>query len=77
MEEYLQKRNFKKKGRKEIDEFEDTYSMQSLSGKLIIFCLLLLGLAIIVPEMRMFGTASLAGLFIFLIVYGFFQIKHE
>lgn len=66
-----------KEERKETDEFENTYSLQSMAGRLAILSLLFLFLSITVPEMRMFGTASLAGLFMFLLCYGFFQIKNS
>jgi len=60
----------------ELDEFENNYSLQSLAGRLALLCMLFLFLAVAVPEMRAFGTASIAGLFLFLTCYGFFQIKN-
>ncbi len=59
------------------DEFENTYSLQSMAGRLTLLSLLFLFLAVTIPEMRIFGSASLVGFFLFLACYGFFQIKNS
>jgi len=71
-----QKMKLKKPEQAEPDDFENQYSLQSIAGRLALLCMLFLFLAIAVPEMRVFGTASVAGLFLFLTCYGFFQIKN-
>ncbi|MFH1393973.1 MAG: hypothetical protein ABII71_03240 [Candidatus Micrarchaeota archaeon] len=72
-----QKMKLKRQKEAEPESFENTYSLQSMAGRLALLSLLFLFLSITVPEMRMFGTASLAGLFLFLVCYGFFQIKNS
>ena len=71
-----QKMKLRRQRQPETEDFENTYSLQSMAGRLALLSLLFLFLSITVPEMRMFGTASLAGLFLFLTCYGFFQIKN-